>query len=100
MDSLQILGLCLPLAFCHWPQLWRIAWQFWLPITIHMGALQSLQRDGAPPADGDGKEPLTRLTPAGKEDDSVRRALARLRPFILRHWLSLALACLFMLGDA
>jgi len=100
MDSLQILGLCLPLAFCHLSKIWRTAWQFWLPITVHMGAQQSLQRDGAATANGGDKDLTMRMTTAGKDDDSVRRALARLRPFILPHWLSLALAFLFMLGDA
>src|SRR3989441_5072847 len=100
MDSLRILELCLPLAFCHLPQLWQAAWQFWLPISVPLGALRSPQRDGAATADGDGKDPVKRMITAGKEDDSIRRALARLRPFILPHWLSLALALLFMLGDA
>src|SRR5881409_1951885 len=43
---------------------------------------------------------MTRMTTAGKEGVSVRRTLARLRPFVLPHWLSLALAFLLMLGEA
>src|SRR5438093_9439941 len=43
---------------------------------------------------------MTRMTTAGKEGVSVRRTLARLCPFVLPHWLSLALAFLLMLGEA
>src|SRR5947207_587104 len=42
---------------------------------------------------------MTRMTTAGKEGGSVRWTLARLRPFVLPHWLSISLALLLTLGD-
>ena len=39
------------------------------------------------------------MTTAGKEGGSVRWTLARLRPFVLPHWLSISLALLLTLGD-
>ncbi len=101
MDSLRTLALCLPLALCHLPQIWRTAWQFWPPISVLMGAQRSLQRDGAAVANGGDKDPMMmRMTTAGKEGINVRRTLARLRPFVLPHWLSISLALLLMLGEA
>src|SRR6266571_1925640 len=101
MDSLRTLALCLPLALCHLPQIWRTAWQFWPPISVPMGAQRSLQRDGAAVANGGDKDPMMmRMTTAGKEGINVRRTLARLRPFVLPHWLSITLALLLMLGNA
>src|SRR3989442_2946320 len=43
---------------------------------------------------------MTRMTTVGKEGVNVRQTIARLRPFVLPHWLSIALALLLMLGDA
>jgi len=43
---------------------------------------------------------MMRMTTAGKEGINVRRTLARLRPFVLPHWLSISLALLLMLGEA
>src|SRR6266550_4017555 len=76
MDSLRTLALCLPLALCHWPQIWRAAWQFWPPISVLMGAQRSLQRDGAAIANEGDKDPMMmRMTAAGKEGINVRRTL-------------------------
>src|SRR5262249_6189641 len=93
MDHLRTLRQCLP-------RFWRTVRQFRPYLSAHLGAEQPLERDSGATAERADKDPLIRRTKAREDKGSTWWAMARLRTFVLPHWMAIAIAFLLLLGEA